>query len=87
MVLDDENGTYVFTNIAMEFRFSIRIIRSGAPRTKINGSYVASRISSSMTIQYEYSIIENIGCVSIQTKIKVEDDDDETRCFCTEDDQ
>ena len=41
------------------FRFSIRIIRSGAPRTKINGSYVASRISSSMTFQYEYS--SNIG--------------------------
>ena len=90
MVLDDENGIYVFTNIAMEFRFSIRIIRSDAPRTKINGSYVASRISSSMTIQYEYSSnIGNIGCVSIQTKTKVEDDDDydETRCSCTEDDQ
>ena len=88
MILDDENGIYVFTNIAMEFRFSIRIIRSDAPRTKINGSYVASRISSSMTIQYEYnSNIGYIGCVSIQTKIKVEDDDDETRCFCTKDDQ
>ena len=40
-----------------------------------------------MIIQYEYSNIGNIGCVSIQTKTKVEDDDDETRCFCTEDDQ
>ena len=50
------NGIYVFTNIAMEFRFSIRIIRLDAPRIKINGSYVASRRISNIIVQYEYEL-------------------------------